>query len=196
MPKVVDHDERRRRIADALLRIAARRGLESVSLRHVADEAGVSAGMVQHYFRTKDEMMTFAFEVVRERVEARVEDVGTSPSPVALARAILTQLLPYDRRRRDEARVTLAFMAYAAVHPPIAKRLRDDNARLRSLVAGLIADAHPRLDADATAGAMLALMEGLGLHALHGDVTPDGALAIFDAYADSVFGRSGRKRRP
>ena len=52
MPKKVDRQERRTRIADALMRVAADQGLEAVSLRHVAAEAGVSAGMVQHYFRT------------------------------------------------------------------------------------------------------------------------------------------------
>ena len=48
MPKLVDHHERRTLLAAALLRVAATRGLMDVSLRHVAAEAGVTAGMVQH----------------------------------------------------------------------------------------------------------------------------------------------------
>jgi AcrR family transcriptional regulator len=55
MPKKVDRQERRTLIADALMRVAADQGLAAVSLRTVAAEAGVSAGMVQPYFRTKDE---------------------------------------------------------------------------------------------------------------------------------------------
>ena len=39
MPKKVDHAERRRLIADALMRVAAEQGLEAVSLRHVAAAA-------------------------------------------------------------------------------------------------------------------------------------------------------------
>ena len=58
MPRRVDHQLRRKQLADAVMRLAATEGLEEVSLRHVAAEAGVSTGMVQHYFRTKDEMMT------------------------------------------------------------------------------------------------------------------------------------------
>lgn len=189
MPKVVDHEARRRLIADALLRIAAKHGLESVSLRHVADEAGVSPGMVQHYFRTKDEMMLFALDVVRERVSERMDAAaGSSPSAAQLVRALLVQLLPFDRHRREEGRVMLAFLAYAAVKPAIAKRLREDNVALRALVAGLIGAADPDVDADTTAGAMLALMDGLGLRTLNRDHTPDEALAIFDAYAAKTFG--------
>lgn len=85
MPKKVDHQERRTLIADALMRVAADQGLEAVSLRHVAAEAGVSAGMVQHYFRTKDEMMAFAMAVVRERGQIRVTEalarLGENPAP-------------------------------------------------------------------------------------------------------------------
>lgn len=42
MPKKVDHEVRRRHIAEALHRIIDRDGLDAVSLREVATEAGVS----------------------------------------------------------------------------------------------------------------------------------------------------------
>jgi len=71
VPKQVDPHERRTLLADALLRVAAHRGLMDVSLRHVAAEAGVTAGMVQHYFRTKDEMMIFALDVIAARRQGR-----------------------------------------------------------------------------------------------------------------------------
>jgi len=72
MPKQVDHEARRQRIADAVCRLAARRGLEGVSLRHVAVEAGVSMGQIQHYFTTKDEMLLFALRTMSDRVERRL----------------------------------------------------------------------------------------------------------------------------
>ena len=113
MPKRVDHRERRALIADALMRVAAEQGLEAVSLRHVAAAAGVSAGMVQHYFRTRDEMMTFALAVVRERNEARVSRaiaaLGATPAPRTLLRTMLAELLPLDEERRVDGRVALAF---------------------------------------------------------------------------------------
>ncbi|MFB8061103.1 TetR family transcriptional regulator, partial [Kitasatospora purpeofusca] len=48
----VDHEERRRQIAEALLRIADTQGLQSASMRAVAAEAGVSLRLVQYYFET------------------------------------------------------------------------------------------------------------------------------------------------
>ncbi|NLZ97477.1 MAG: TetR family transcriptional regulator, partial [Micrococcus sp.] len=51
MPKIVDHEQRRRELAQAIWSIIALRGLSAVTLRSVAAEAGVSMGTVQHYFR-------------------------------------------------------------------------------------------------------------------------------------------------
>jgi AcrR family transcriptional regulator len=204
VPKKVDHRARRTLIADALLRVAADRGLEGVSLRHVAAEAGVSAGMVQHYFRTKDEMMIFALEVVGENVEARLaaEGLGESPAPGELVRALLVQLLPLDEPRRAEGRVALAFLAHAAVKPVIAAALRADTARFRAFVADGIRAAQasgetpPDLDPDHAATALLALVEGLGIHVLGGHYSPELALAVFDAHVATLFGAVSRSACP
>ena len=70
MPKYVDKEARRRHIAAALQRIAAKEGLEGVSIRTVAAEAGLSVGAVQRDFATKDELLHFA---LRKTVDAVTE---------------------------------------------------------------------------------------------------------------------------
>ncbi|GAA4707567.1 TetR/AcrR family transcriptional regulator [Phytohabitans rumicis] len=191
MPKIVDHHQRRTLIADALMRVAAERGLEEVSLRHVAAEAGVTSGMVQHYFRTKDELMGFAMAVVRERTEARVAAaagrLGPAPAPGDLVRTLLTEILPLDEQRRADGRVALAFLAYAAVRPDAAAALRADTEGMLAFVAGLIATARPDLDAPAAAAGLLAMMEGLGVYLLGAHVTADQALAALDAQLALIF---------
>jgi AcrR family transcriptional regulator len=44
--------------------------MEAVSLRQVAAEAGVSMGMVQHYFADKEEMVLFALSSMTEQLRA------------------------------------------------------------------------------------------------------------------------------
>lgn len=187
MPKRVDRQERRTLIADALMRVAAEKGLEAVSLRHVAAEAGVSAGMVQHYFRTKDEMMAFAISVVRERTQVRVTEavarLGADPPPRLLLRTMIATLLPLDEQARDDGRVALAFLAYTAVRPAAASALRDDTAQLTGFIAGLL----PTPDADDAAAGLLALMEGLGVYLLGGHYTVERALGALDAHLDLLF---------
>ncbi|WP_446212535.1 TetR/AcrR family transcriptional regulator [Micromonospora sp. IBSANI012] len=201
MPKRVDHRERRTQIADALMRVAAEHGLEAVSLRHVAAEAGVSAGMVQHYFRTKDEMMAFALSVVREHNEARVTAavtaLGATPSPRTLLRTMLGEVLPLDAPRQADGRVALAFLAYTAVRPDVAAGLHQDTAGLLAFIAGQLraaqaaGAARPEVDPDDAAVGLLALMEGLGVYLLGGHFPPETALAALDAQLDLIFGPDG-----
>src|SRR2546430_8022810 len=168
MPRRTDHDARRRRIAEALLRLAGRDGLDAVSLRHGAAEAGVSMGQVQHYFATKDQMLGFALDVVSERVADRIgRQVAALPDgsgPHSLVRAILVELLPLDEGRRLEAYVGFAFLARTAAQPGIADGLRRQYRQLREFVAGQIAAGRsvpgPDLDPDREAVALLALVDG------------------------------------
>lgn len=198
VPKKVDHHQRRTLIADALLRVAAERGIEAVSLRHVAAEAGVTSGMVQHYFRTKDEMMVFAMEVVSDNVRARLaaDDPGEDASVGELVRALFVQLLPLDEARRLEGRVALAFFAYAAAHPQVATAIRADNAALREMVADRIRLAREAdqlrvdVDPDHAAIALLALVEGLGMQAVSGEYSAETALEVFDSHLKLIFGKS------
>ena len=192
MPKKVDHTERRALIADALIKVAADQGLEAVSLRHVATAAGVSSGMVQHYFRTKDEMMRFAMDAVRERSEARITaaagGLGSDPPPRALLRTMITGILPLDEESRAYGRVGLAFLAYTAVRPAAADPLRSETRQMVGLVAGLIRGGGSAPDPEAAALTLLAAMEGLGVYLLGGHCTADEALRALDGHLDVLFG--------
>ncbi|AVT28698.1 TetR family transcriptional regulator [Plantactinospora sp. BC1] len=198
MPRRTDHVARRRQLADALMRLAATQGLEAVSLRHVAAEAGVSTGMVQHYFRTKDEMMTFALDMVMRDAERRVTAEATAAgrvlAPAELVRTLMVQILPLDEPRRLEGHVTLAFLAYAAVKPAIAEGLRESSGHMRNFLADQIRAVQatggtvPPVDPTHAATALLALVDGLGIHVLSGHYSGEEAVAVLDAHLGLLFG--------
>lgn len=186
MPKVVDHEERRRLIADAVRRIAADRGLEAVSLGEVAAEAGMSKGLLQHYFSSKDEMLRFATTTLRGQVETRLTaEFGDS---VPGLRATILALLPVDEGTRTDALVANAFLMRALKDPQIAERFRTGHAQLRELIAALIAEAQaardlpPGLDPAAEADLILALVSGLADAVLLGHRTPDEAAHLVDLH--------------
>jgi AcrR family transcriptional regulator len=190
MPRKVDSRERREQLADALMRLAGARGLDGVSLRQVAAEAGVSTGMVQHHFRTKDEMMTFAFEMVTDRIRTRSEAATASATPRELVRGLLLEILPLDETRRLENHVVLAFLAYAAVKPSIATGLRGTSGGMRGFLADqLRAAGTGGADVDRAAAGLLALVDGLGLQLLLRRCTEEDAVATLDSHLASLFGR-------
>ncbi|MDR7273738.1 TetR/AcrR family transcriptional regulator [Catenuloplanes atrovinosus] len=110
MPRIVDHDQRRRELAAALWRVIGREGTGAVSVRAIAAESGWSTGAIRHYFSTQAELLTFAAHLMMERVPARIREHLADPSltPFARVLAVLEELLPLDEERRIEVLVFVA----------------------------------------------------------------------------------------
>jgi AcrR family transcriptional regulator len=201
MPKRVDPEERRALIAAALLRVAARQGLEAVSLRHVATEAGVTTGMVQHYFPSKEAMMDFALATVGERygrrMAANAAALGAEPSPADVVRVTLTSMIPVDADEREDARVALAFQSYAAARPAAAG-LGSTNAQFRGHLATQIESCRrsPGIDPYVAATALLATAEGLALHVLSSALSATEAFEALDQQLALVVGEAVHPATP
>src|SRR5262245_39022892 len=112
-------------IADATIAVVAQRGLDQLSVRNVARQAGVAPGTVQHHYRTRAQLLDAALERVVHRQLRRVEETGTHDSGVTALRTGLRALLPIDEARREEAVVWIAFAAAAAVSPSLGPRHRE-----------------------------------------------------------------------
>jgi len=78
----------RARICRAALRSFAERGFASTSIRGVAAEAGVSPGLVQHYFRTKRDLAAAVEELAIARLGEVIAAVPVSGEPDDVAGAI------------------------------------------------------------------------------------------------------------
>lgn len=193
VPKQVDHQERRQRIADAVCRLVARQGLEAVTLRHIAAEAGVSMGQVQHYFATKDEMLLFAFHAFIERSERRLIAAVTAAGPEPSPRSLLRHLTSLDEESRAEAPLWLAFLAGAAVQPRLAALQREGGTGMIDFLAAYIRQAQAAgrapacLDPEREAVTLLALADGLMIAQLIGHVDAATALSAMDSQLDRIF---------
>ncbi len=73
MPIVVDHDERRHYIARVVERVIAKQGMDAVTIRNVAREAGFRSTLISHYFKDKKDMLTFTLDSIRSRAAIRVD---------------------------------------------------------------------------------------------------------------------------
>lgn len=81
MPKVVDHEQWRREIAEAVWRVIRRNGVEGASVRTVAEEEGWLAGALRHYFGTQSELLDFAIELAAERIRQRIGALELTDDP-------------------------------------------------------------------------------------------------------------------
>jgi AcrR family transcriptional regulator len=192
VPKIVDHDERRAGITEALWRVAAGEGLEAVSLARVAQEAGVSKGRVQHYFASRDDLLADAGRRlvvrVRGRVAERLAAAGPSLSPAEQVRVLLRAVLPLDDASRADARVRSAFLVRALGDPALVREYQEGNRLLLGAVTARLRE-HGAAEADALweARLLVALVEGLETAVLLEEETAASAVALLDHQIGRAF---------
>jgi AcrR family transcriptional regulator len=92
---------RREQICRAAAAVISREGFAGTTMRMVADEAGVSTGMLNHYFVNRQDLLTQALVFVSERAQARMR---AAIADVPAGRARLVALL--DSALRDDAEGT------------------------------------------------------------------------------------------
>lgn len=165
---MVDPEQRRLDLAEAVWRVIRREGLEGASVRAIAREADLSMGSVRHYFSSQSEMRAFAMRLVMDRVTERLDRLGTSRTPRARAEAMLLELLPLDEDRQAEDEVWLAFAARSLVDPAL-QPLRDEGydqirAICRRCVRLLMGDGQRR-EVELETDRLFALLDGLAVHA-------------------------------
>ncbi|WP_202925760.1 TetR/AcrR family transcriptional regulator [Goekera deserti] len=198
MPQRVDHEQRRRQIGEALLRIAATRGLLAASMREVAAEAGVSLRLVQYYFHTKDELLLGSLPYLAERlgarIEARIRALGSPPAPRDVVVAALEAVLPTDQESRQIRTTYDAFYALVLADPSLAAKYeaKDPDALERFLTGQLAAaQAAGELAADHDPGhvaaGLLALTNGLGASVIGGQRSSEVATEVLDYHLDRLF---------
>ncbi|WP_326569688.1 TetR family transcriptional regulator C-terminal domain-containing protein [Amycolatopsis rhabdoformis] len=180
MPKVVDGEQRRAEIADAVLRLAARDGLAAVSLRAVATESGLNIGSVRHYFDGQRDLMRFAMRSTIDRVTARLDLRRAALRPLAELSAsdavaqltdFLAELLPLDAPRLAEATVLVEFLVTARTDPDLTELAAEALGGTLAL-ARRITSALGHSD-DLEAHRLAALLDGLTFRAVLGpEVTP------------------------
>ncbi|SRR5258706_5579989 len=59
-PKVVE--DRREQIIEAAVRVFAQKGFDKATNKDIAHEAGITAGLIYHYFKNKEELLKAALE--------------------------------------------------------------------------------------------------------------------------------------
>jgi len=57
MPKIVNHEEYRKKMFEKSLYLFARKGFSNVNMKQIASEIGVSTGTLYHYFSSKENML-------------------------------------------------------------------------------------------------------------------------------------------
>lgn len=175
MPKIVDADQRREHIVDAVLRLVERRGVSAASLRNVATEAALNVGSVRHYFTSHSELLLAAATTMADRVAARItthvarfDGAGTEDDRLEILLDTLMELLPVDETRRAECVIFLAFAEHSRTMPSLQAATGDLFRGPRELAGAAFTNTHlGEVDTEMAVLALSAVVDGLTLLGVH-----------------------------
>jgi len=90
-------DERKEQIKAAALQVFARKGILSAKMSMIAETAGISNGLLYHYFKSKDELFTSLVQEAMAESEAALRSVYDMPgTPLERIRALTAEILNED----------------------------------------------------------------------------------------------------
>ena len=159
----------------------ARRGAAGSTFDHVAQEAGVSRGLLHYYFGTKERLLV---EVVRRdadiRIHALEDRLRNAGSLDEIIQALVTQLREFVAEDVGSHAVIHELLSAARRNDDIREELAELYRRVRAAIAAILTDKERegivtlRASADAVASIFLALGDGLEVQ-LTSDPGWDGA---------------------
>jgi AcrR family transcriptional regulator len=161
-----DPDARRASLIGACMRVLARDGAAGASVRAIALEAGVSPGLIGHYFGGVDALVAASYDQVEAQVaaalDAAVALAGSDPDG-RLEAYVCASLLP-PIADSELLSTWIAFWSLVRARPAIAALHDEQYARFRTGLEALLTAAGTAPTAlRRTAIAVTALVDGLWL---------------------------------
>src|SRR5260370_30178665 len=189
-------DARRRQLVEVTIDSLAELGYVGTTLAQIAARAGVSPGLVAHYFGDKDGLLDAAFRALARRVgsqvRARLRQVST---PRGRIQAVIDANLAPEEFDQRTGSAWLAFWGQV-LHVERLKRMQSVYQRrtlstLRNSLLKLVAPD----EAQSLAAMIAAMIDGVWLRAaLSGwrEADSESARAMLTAFVDGRLAQSGR----
>ena len=173
MPKVGMQPIRRSQLIAATMEAVDQVGMADASIAYIARLAGVSNGIISHYFKDKNGLleatMRHLMQALRDAVAERRQALSDD-SPRAHLRAMIDGNFDDSQVSGPAMKTWLAFWA-SSMHQPALRRLqRVNDHRLYSNLCGQFHRALPQDQARQAARGLASLIDGLWLRgALSGE---------------------------
>src|SRR6266498_1972838 len=156
MPKIVDHDQRRRELATAAWKVITESGIDGATTREIARESGYSTGVLAHYFERKDDILLEALHISHATINKRLGDLLEPQQGLEALRTFCYDTVPLGEQQVRETILEMSFWSRALVNDELRELLVAAQER------GELADGDPEIMTELLAG----LIDGLSVHAL------------------------------
>ena len=174
MPKIGMEEIRRRQLIDATIASIHEVGFADSSLSRISAKAGVSTGIVHHYFRNKADLLEATLRRLGNNLhQAVVTRLLAARSPVDRLMAVIDGNLGPELFTPESVSAWLAFWAQVPTNERLARIQRIIIGRLHDNLVDALRPLAPTAEVVSMARLIASLIDGLWLRAaLHPEV-PD-----------------------
>jgi TetR/AcrR family transcriptional repressor of bet genes len=186
-------DARRQSLIEAAARCLARKGAAGVSVRAICAEAGVSPGLLRHYFAGVSEAIAETYRWIGEQIADALDEAvaGAGTDPRARLLAYVTANFRPPIASPELLASYVAFWSLTRSDPAIAAVRAEVYSDFRTGLEVLIDELRPDLGgARLPAVALTALIDGLWLELSlgHAPFTPEDAERLAEMWLDRLLG--------
>lgn len=205
MPRISSQkmEDRRQAILDAAIVCFSRSGFQAATMRDIFREAGMSAGAIYNYFKSKEEILNAVIDQSMTFSQDAVESSARADAPADAAfRALITLFMDDLEAARTDGRAKLASMvtSQGAIDPGLRARLHRDRALLKSMAAERLLAARPgasQAQAERLVTFIFCLHQGMmQFAALEEDPNISGMMTIIDQVLASFWSADSHPPAP
>jgi len=160
-------DLRRKQIVDTAIRTIATRGFANTTLNNIAEEAGVSTGVITYHFRNKDDLIEQSikklFEAPNEYVIGRVEEKASHRDKL---RTYISATIRFNMENRDHCVALIYSFSSITSQEHRQEVIVKHHTKIRRFLEKILRDGQStgefgRLDAAVLAQIIFGAIEGL-----------------------------------
>ena len=167
MPKVGMEPVRRQQLIDATIESVAQKGLQATTINSISKNAGMSSGIISHYFGGKQGLIEATVRYLLSNLkDDLISKVNEKTTPTQRLMFIVESNFALVQQRKDTTRTWLSFWAQS-MHDKELHRLQNVNSkRLQSNLTVSFKQLMPLAQANLAAELTAAMIDVLWLRAV------------------------------
>lgn len=196
MPKVGMEAERRRSLIHATVNAIHERGYSDITMAQIAKRAGVSGGLVHHYFGSKDQLLAATMRHLLAELSREIrEGLARARTPRERISAIILGNFAVNQFQPAVIAAWLAFYVQSRTTATNSRLLKVYASRLASNLTYNLKAFMPRDDARRVAEGTASMIDGVWIRqALNGAATDrQAAISMVEDYVETqIAARAGK----
>ncbi len=194
MPKVGIAKERREQLIAATMECVEQHGVEGATVSKISKPAGVSTGVVHHYFHNKDDLLEATMRLMLAHLKQGIESKRKSAIKHRQSiRAIIEGNFSSKQIEGKSTRIWLSFWSEALLIDDLARLQTVNLRRLHSNLVYHLKHLMPRESARLVASGLAAVIDGMWLRGAFEENGIDArhSILVCEGYLEMALQRFG-----